>query len=249
MAPRFLLPFAFFFLWAGSLTGQVRNPDLITLKDDTQIEAFIQEVSATSVSYKKKSDPEGPRFVILKSNIREIVYGNGEKEVFADAGNEAYFVPGESPKPVVYNPPAPANKFEALMYSWDANELRAAHPYFKKKSRAGFTLGIVGVSAGVISIGVGSVLVNESVDANTNVVLDEGKLRTGAILMLGGLAVGATLGTIGFVRGGRNASKAGKVLRELRRRREPLRKESSLRVVPGYNVAVKAPQLSVRVTF
>lgn len=213
------------------VSAQVRKHDVLILKDSTRIEAFVTEVGESELRYKKRTDPDGPVFVIKKSELEAVEYGNGERETFGKPSSEVYFEPEAAEKPVVYNAPAAKSKFEKLMYSWNESELRAAHPYFKRKSKSGFVNGIVFSSIGLIGIGVGSALIESNVNS-ASVIVNEAGFRTGVSLMLGGLVVGATLGTIGFVNGGRNASKVKKIARELRRRRIPL---TGFKIAPGYH--------------
>lgn len=61
--------------------------DIITLKDGTDIKAKVTEVTGTEVKYKKFSNPDGPTFVIPKSDILVVRYENGENEVMGNAGS------------------------------------------------------------------------------------------------------------------------------------------------------------------
>ncbi len=254
MFVRFFLLFILLsIMQAATINAQVRGNDVLIMRDKSRIEVIITEVSDVSVSYKKKSDPDGPLFVVKKSDLEAIEYGNGEKESFPAPVTETYFTPEAAEKPVVYKSPAPIprNKFEALMYSWSPDELRAARLHFKQKSKSAFTGGIVFTSLGVIAMGVGTVLMGESTSTTSSgvsVIVDDNKFNTGAVMLVGGLLGGATLGTIGFVRGGKNAAKASKLTRELLRRNEPLR-STSLRFSPGYNPVNKYGFLAVNLTF
>lgn len=60
--------------------------DLITTKKGEDIQATILEVSTKEVKYKKYNNPDGPTFVLNKSDIVMVRYENGEKDIF---GTEA----------------------------------------------------------------------------------------------------------------------------------------------------------------
>ena len=56
--------------------------DVIVLNSSDSIKAKILEVTPTEVKYKKLNYLDGPTFVIHKSDIRTITYGNGDVESF-----------------------------------------------------------------------------------------------------------------------------------------------------------------------
>lgn len=56
--------------------------DIIVLNSSDSIKAKILEVTPTEVKYKKMNYLDGPTFVIHKSDIRTITYGNGDVESF-----------------------------------------------------------------------------------------------------------------------------------------------------------------------
>lgn len=64
--------------------------DFITTKDGTDIMAKIIEVSSTEVKYKKYNNPDGPTFVLKKSDILIILYEDGEKEVMKSSDYSTY---------------------------------------------------------------------------------------------------------------------------------------------------------------
>ncbi len=66
--------------------------DVIVKKDGSTILSKILEVNPNDVKYKKFSNPNGPTYTIIKSEIMSINYENGDKDVFdkqesAGAGN------------------------------------------------------------------------------------------------------------------------------------------------------------------
>ncbi len=58
--------------------------DKIYLKSEENIEAKILEINIDEVRYRKVSNPDGPIFTILKSDIHMILYENGESEIFKE---------------------------------------------------------------------------------------------------------------------------------------------------------------------
>ncbi|MCR5497684.1 MAG: hypothetical protein K6F48_07565 [Paludibacteraceae bacterium] len=71
-------------LMAGQfMAGSAKDvKDIIVLNNTSSIEAKILEVTPTEVKYKKLNYLDGPTFVIHKSDIRTITYGNGDVESF-----------------------------------------------------------------------------------------------------------------------------------------------------------------------
>ena len=66
--------------------------DTIFLKTSEKIAVFVKEVSQTEVQYKKAELPDGPLFIINKSDIGKIVYKNGYTEIIKSAVEEKPFV-------------------------------------------------------------------------------------------------------------------------------------------------------------
>jgi hypothetical protein len=74
----FLIPLILFLCSTVPLKAQ----DLIVKINGDTIEAKLLEVGVTTVSYKKKSLPDGPTFVLDKAQIAVIKYSNGDTENF-----------------------------------------------------------------------------------------------------------------------------------------------------------------------
>ncbi len=71
----------------GSFLGFWAAPDAlaqdkIITKNAETIEATVLEIDINDIRYKKADNPEGPVFVISKSDIATIIYGNGSIDVF-----------------------------------------------------------------------------------------------------------------------------------------------------------------------
>ena len=70
--------------------------DVIVLNSSGSIEAKILEVTPTEVKYKKLNYLDGPTFVIYKSDIRTITYGNGDVESFTQKEEKSTVVESTS---------------------------------------------------------------------------------------------------------------------------------------------------------
>ncbi|MFZ5554251.1 MAG: hypothetical protein ACOZCO_14125 [Bacteroidota bacterium] len=66
---------------SGASSCQLLAQDTIIKMNGDEIEAKIIEINTTEIKYKKHSLPEGPLYVILKTEVFMIKYFNGEKEV------------------------------------------------------------------------------------------------------------------------------------------------------------------------
>ena len=61
-----------------------RKPDLIVKKDNTAIEAVINEIEETAITYRRFSAPTGQLYRIDKAKLKYIRYANGDMEKFDD---------------------------------------------------------------------------------------------------------------------------------------------------------------------
>jgi len=61
------------------------SQDIITKNDSVKIEAKIIEVGLNAIKYKKFSNQDGPVYVISKSDIHDILYKNGEQDIFNES--------------------------------------------------------------------------------------------------------------------------------------------------------------------
>ena len=59
--------------------------DLITLRDGTDIEAKVLQVSPDEIKYKRTDNPDGPDFILPTSDVLLIRYANGTNQVFDQA--------------------------------------------------------------------------------------------------------------------------------------------------------------------
>lgn len=60
----------------------VQAQDIIVTNDAVRIDAIIEEVSETSIRYKKANNPTGPTFVLSTDKISSIIYQNGDVQSF-----------------------------------------------------------------------------------------------------------------------------------------------------------------------
>lgn len=75
--------FIFIFLFLVSFLGKAQ--DKIYKADSTIIEAKVSEITDTEIKYTKFSNPNGPKYSIKKTSVLQIVFENGEKEVYNTA--------------------------------------------------------------------------------------------------------------------------------------------------------------------
>ncbi len=66
------------------IAGGVFAQDRIVRTDGTRIEAEVLEISPETVRYKRYSNPDGPTYVLPVSEVRRIVYPNGETDLFGE---------------------------------------------------------------------------------------------------------------------------------------------------------------------
>ena len=76
-----LFAFTVMLLSASFLFAQ----DIITLRTGETINGKVAEVGTTEVRYYKSANINGPVYVSVKTDISQIVYENGSKDVFAAA--------------------------------------------------------------------------------------------------------------------------------------------------------------------
>jgi hypothetical protein len=91
--------FLLFFSFGMLANGQ----DIITKTNGDEIQARVFEVSTNEIKYKRFDNPEGPDYVIDKSQVFMIKYENGNKDVFSAAPTPTPVV--TAPRPIV--PPVP----------------------------------------------------------------------------------------------------------------------------------------------
>lgn len=78
--------FSFVFLLLCGSCLQVQAQHVIYLSNGSSIDGQVLEVSSDEVSYRRADNADGPMYRMEKCEVDSIVYGNGTKDVFADAG-------------------------------------------------------------------------------------------------------------------------------------------------------------------
>ena len=84
------------FLMVNFFSLSLCAADMIVTKDSKKIDAKVLEVSSSEIKYKKKSNLNGPTYVISTSEIQTIIYENGEVEIYEERKDEV--VEGPSSK-------------------------------------------------------------------------------------------------------------------------------------------------------
>ena len=103
---RLLLCFAVALLLAGTAHAQ----DMLTKRNGDEIAVKVLEVTPTEIRYKRTDNPDGPLFIVLRSEVFMIKYANGTKDVFNNAPAAPAAASGPPPpngKPVVGDDRAP----------------------------------------------------------------------------------------------------------------------------------------------
>ncbi len=79
--------------------------DIITLRTGETINAKVSEVGINEVKYLKSSNVSGPVYVAAKADISQIVYENGNKEVFYATAQQPTTVIVQQPQTVYAEQP------------------------------------------------------------------------------------------------------------------------------------------------
>lgn len=80
--------FAFFvMLFSASM---LYAQDIITLKNGETINGKVTEVGVNEIRYYKSDNPDGPVYVANKFDIAQVVYANGNKDVFTTQASGPY---------------------------------------------------------------------------------------------------------------------------------------------------------------
>jgi len=74
--------------------------DVITLKNGDDIQALVQEIGEVDVKYKKFDNPNGPNYILKKSEMLLIRYKNGTKDIFNESVNNT-LEKGETADPCI----------------------------------------------------------------------------------------------------------------------------------------------------
>lgn len=77
--------------------------DKIVMNSGDVVYGKVEEVGVTEIKYKKKENPTGPVYVVLKNDVYSIHYENGTQDLFAKP-----VPPPPPPVPETAPPPPPA---------------------------------------------------------------------------------------------------------------------------------------------
>lgn len=95
----------FIILLFTSLSINLFGQDQLFKKDNSKLEVKVLEVSPTEVKYKLKSNPDGPTYILNKSDIALLIYANGEHETFPESKQKTE---------IVYAPVSPFVSMDSL---------------------------------------------------------------------------------------------------------------------------------------
>lgn len=230
----------FFLIVSNFVFAQGRKPDVMVKKDNSKIEGVIQEFSSTTIKYKKVSDPSGPTFTIDKSELKTILYGNGDIDelVKSSATPAVIDKDGDVAVPTKMS----KNDFINLVHSADSEHLKNLKTGYKQRASKKMIGGIV---ATVFSIGafVGGVLLIQDANYYQDDEPAERPVGYGCLVLGSGFS---TLAILSFIKGGRFKSRVALVEQELRKRNEPF---SNISLYPTYSFTHRSPSLILRLTF
>lgn len=149
MKSSFLLPFLAVlvsFLWPVHAWSQ----DTVFKRDNTEVLAIVEEISDSTVTYRRFDNPLGPKYVVSINRIEKIIYENGSVEEFPEPTPEtsvAEVVEMDSQKEVVS-----VADFPQVVQHYEPAAVPDAPPQDsdkakeKKKSGGGFSAGVLAVT-------------------------------------------------------------------------------------------------------
>lgn len=95
----------FIVLLFTSLSIHVAGQDQLFKKDNSKLEVKVLEVSPNEVKYKLKSNPDGPIYIVNKSDVAVLIYANGDHETFPE---------NKQKTEIVYTPASPYAGIDSL---------------------------------------------------------------------------------------------------------------------------------------
>jgi hypothetical protein len=90
--------------------------DIIVLKNGDEVNAKVLEISPIELKYKKCNMPEGPLYVVKKSDVFMIKYANGSKELIKSEVTEPTNSPSNNTPTNNYNGPFKTHSFAILAF-------------------------------------------------------------------------------------------------------------------------------------
>ncbi|MBE9465141.1 hypothetical protein ACFP1I_16000 [Dyadobacter subterraneus] len=234
----------FFITAIQSVFGQTRKNDQIIKKDSSRIESKILIVEDQIIQYKKVSDPDGPVFHLLKSDIAKIIFGNGEILTFSNQINSPS---ANKQGSVILYPVRPWVQKEFIndLSIWRTTDLRNAYKYYNDRSKTGKIAAIILGSAGGAAAIAGIIWAtnrNKHDPYGYYSSTDDGP----TVLIVAGLSTGLLGGLIGGIKSKKDHSNAILVGEELKKRNESL---TSFGIRPTLNPLTKSGSLSLILKF
>lgn len=98
----------------------LKAQDVVTLRNGEIINAKVAEVGTTEIKYYKTANPQGPLYVVDKSNVSQIAYANGTSESFP-------IINTQSPAAITVTTGAPAPTQKVISRKRAARRIR---PFF-----------------------------------------------------------------------------------------------------------------------
>lgn len=74
--------YTFLMVLIFGINQNTQSQDIIVFKDGNEIKAVVNEVGTNEIKYKKYENKTGPTYSVLKTEVFEIKYENGTKDVF-----------------------------------------------------------------------------------------------------------------------------------------------------------------------
>ncbi|MCF2444312.1 hypothetical protein L0657_10120 [Dyadobacter sp. CY345] len=230
----------------NSTFGQVRHNDLIIKKDSTKIEGKILVVEERIVQYKKASDPNGPTFHILKSDIAIINYGNGETQTFPSQPNVLL---DNNTGTVIYYPTNPwiQRDFVDNLSIWRPQDLKGAYRFYQDRSKSSKAAAIIfGVLGGAASITGIALVISGSRKDPYGYRYNSINRDIGIPLIVSGAITGLVVGIAGTATSKKYSRNMILIEEELIKRKEPI---SNVKICPGYNPFNRSGSLSISLNF
>lgn len=116
------------FLIFASLVFFSRNffaQDQLFKKDNSKLEVKVLEVTPNEVKYKLKSNPDGPLYIVNKSDVALLIYANGEHETFPESKQKTE---------IVYAPVSPFVRMDSLRAQRKRESTEQFNTMTKKKN-------------------------------------------------------------------------------------------------------------------
>ena len=98
--------------------GVLKAQDMIVFKNGETISAKVAEVGINEIKYYKASNLQGPVYVASKTDVTQITYSNGTKDVFPVVSNTQLSVSQQPSNTVVVTQPQTVVVERRVRRSW-----------------------------------------------------------------------------------------------------------------------------------